>query len=35
LAVMMDTIRPLYVGLQALQIEDRDYHLSWRGGSGD
>jgi homogentisate 1,2-dioxygenase len=30
LAVMVDTYRPLRVGVQALTVEDREYHLSWR-----
>jgi homogentisate 1,2-dioxygenase len=31
LAVMVDTFRPLQMTLQALQIEDPNYHLSWLG----
>lgn len=30
LAVMVDTFHPLRVSKQALAIEDRNYHLSWR-----
>ncbi|MDO8834491.1 MAG: homogentisate 1,2-dioxygenase, partial [Vicinamibacterales bacterium] len=29
LAVMLDTFRPLRVGIAALPIEDREYHRSW------
>jgi homogentisate 1,2-dioxygenase len=29
LAVMLDTFRPLRVGISALPIEDREYHRSW------
>jgi homogentisate 1,2-dioxygenase len=29
LAVMIDTFRPLFVGKQALDIEDKDYYSSW------
>lgn len=34
LAVMVDTFRPLQIGRHALQVEDKDYHLSWHEGSG-
>ena len=30
LAVMVDTFNPLKITRQALEIEDRDYHRSWR-----
>ena len=30
LAVMMDTFAPLHVTRQALDIEDPDYHATWR-----
>ena len=29
LAVMVDTFRPLMVGKQALDVEDKDYYQSW------